>query len=115
MVTGRLPWVEDGSKMQACDGIKKWVAARSPPGRIFDIPPPASFSPPTDEHDAESPWRAVNMPREAEPSQNEKAFVLQALEEKKRLDGREFDEYRPLELTFGDEHGVADVKLGKTR
>lgn len=55
------------------------------------------------------------MPREAEPSQNEKAFVLQAVEEKKRLDGREFDEYRPLELTFGDEYGVADVKLGKTR
>ncbi|SPO02808.1 probable rRNA processing protein [Cephalotrichum gorgonifer] len=55
------------------------------------------------------------MPREAEPSLNEKAFVLQALEDKKRLDGRAFDEYRSLELTFGDEHGVADVKLGKTR
>lgn len=57
----------------------------------------------------------AKMPREAEPSLNEKAFVLQAIEDKKRLDGREFDEYRPLELTFGDEHGVADVKLGKTR
>ncbi len=55
------------------------------------------------------------MPREAEPSLNEKAFVPQAIEDKKRLDGREFNEYRPLELTFGDEHGVADVKLGKTR
>jgi len=55
------------------------------------------------------------MPREAEPSLNEKAFVLQAIEEKQRLDGRNFEDYRPLELTFGDEHGVADVQLGKTR
>ena len=55
------------------------------------------------------------MPREAEPSLNEKAFVLQAIEEKQRIDGRGFEEYRPLELNFGDEHGVADVQLGKTR
>lgn len=55
------------------------------------------------------------MPREAEPSQNEKAFVLQALSENLRLDGRQLDQFRPLELTFGDEYGVGDVKLGKTR
>lgn len=87
----------------------------SPPGRIFDIPPRRSSRiPPT--HDPPTPDRnTAKMPREAEPSLNEKAFVLQAIEDKKRLDGREFDEYRPLELTFGDEHGVADVKLGKTR
>lgn len=55
------------------------------------------------------------MPREAEPSLNERVFVLEALSENVRLDGRKFDQYRPIELTFGDEYGVADVKLGKTR
>ncbi|KAL2169650.1 hypothetical protein VTG60DRAFT_5789 [Thermothelomyces hinnuleus] len=55
------------------------------------------------------------MPREAEPSLNEKQFVIQALQENLRLDGRELDQYRPLELTFGDQYGVADVTLGKTR
>jgi exosome complex component RRP45 len=55
------------------------------------------------------------MPREAEPSLNEKQFLLQALEEDLRLDGRPLDEYRPLGLQFRDEHGAADVKLGKTR
>ncbi|KAK4169487.1 ribosomal protein S5 domain 2-type protein [Cladorrhinum sp. PSN259] len=55
------------------------------------------------------------MPREAEPSANEKQFVLKALEENLRLDSRELDQYRPLELTFGDQYGVADVTLGKTR
>ncbi|KAK3357366.1 ribosomal protein S5 domain 2-type protein [Lasiosphaeria hispida] len=55
------------------------------------------------------------MPREAEPSLNERQFILQALQENLRLDGREFDQYRPLELTFGDQYGVADVTLGKTR
>lgn len=56
------------------------------------------------------------MPREAEPSANEKAFLLKALQDEQiRLDGREFDAYRPLELTFGDEYGVANVSLGKTK
>ncbi|CAP68531.1 uncharacterized protein PODANS_7_1650 [Podospora anserina S mat+] len=55
------------------------------------------------------------MPREAEPSLNEKQFVLQALHDSVRLDGRELEQYRPLELTFGDQYGVADVTLGKTR
>ncbi|CAI4218795.1 unnamed protein product [Parascedosporium putredinis] len=53
--------------------------------------------------------------REAEPSLSEKAFVLQAIEEKQRVDGRGLEDYRPLELTFGDDHGVAEVQLGKTR
>ncbi|KAF2205286.1 exoribonuclease [Delitschia confertaspora ATCC 74209] len=55
------------------------------------------------------------MPREAEISVNEREFIQQALRENTRLDGRAFDTFRPLELTFGDEYGVADVKLGKTR
>ncbi|KAF2735927.1 exoribonuclease [Polyplosphaeria fusca] len=55
------------------------------------------------------------MPRETEISVNERAFIQQALQENLRLDGRAFDAFRPLELTFGDEYGVADVQLGKTR
>lgn len=55
------------------------------------------------------------MPREAEPSLPEKTFLIQALDEGLRLDGRKFDQFRPLELTFGDEYGVAEVKYGKTR
>ena len=55
------------------------------------------------------------MPREAEISINEREFIKQALQEQIRLDGRAFDAFRSLELTFGDEYGVADVQLGKTR
>ncbi|KAI4206325.1 MAG: hypothetical protein LQ346_001150 [Caloplaca aetnensis] len=55
------------------------------------------------------------MPREAEPSNNERAFVLEALREDIRLDGRALDAFRDIKLAFGDEDGVADVELGKTR
>ena len=55
------------------------------------------------------------MPREAELSINERDFILQALHENVRLDGRHFDTFRNVELNFGEEFGVADVQLGKTR
>ena len=55
------------------------------------------------------------MPREAELSLNERAFVLEALKEDIRLDGRSFDAFRDVEIAFGDEYGIADVKMGKTR
>jgi len=55
------------------------------------------------------------MPREAEPSLNERTFVTQALHEGHRLDGRALDQFRKLELSFGEQYGVADVTLGKTR
>jgi len=55
------------------------------------------------------------MPREVEPSLNERDFIRQALRENIRLDGRQFDAFRDLDLTFGEEFGVADVRLGKTR
>lgn len=55
------------------------------------------------------------MPREAEPSNSERAFILEALQQNIRLDGRALDAFRNIELTFGDEYGVADVQLGKTR
>ncbi|KAI9712114.1 MAG: hypothetical protein M1820_001823 [Bogoriella megaspora] len=55
------------------------------------------------------------MPREAEISLNEREFILQALSEGVRLDGRAFDDFRPLSLAFGQEFGTADVRLGRTR
>lgn len=55
------------------------------------------------------------MPREAEPSTNEQAFVLSALRENLRLDSRDFEQFRPISLVFGEEYGTADVQLGKTR
>lgn len=55
------------------------------------------------------------MPREAEPSLNERKFVVEALQQGLRIDGRHFDQYRKLELNFTDQYGVADVTLGKTR
>lgn len=55
------------------------------------------------------------MPREAQPSLIERDFITSALRENIRLDGRAFDEYRNLTLEFGDEYGVVDVMLGKTR
>ena len=55
------------------------------------------------------------MPRDVDPSLNERAFILQVLLEKTRLDGRAFNSYRELNLTFGDEYGVALVRLGHTK
>ncbi|KAI1487463.1 ribosomal protein S5 domain 2-type protein [Biscogniauxia mediterranea] len=55
------------------------------------------------------------MPREAEPSLNERAFIVQALQEGLRVDGRALDEFRKLDLQFGDQYGLADLTLGKTR
>ncbi|KAH7379398.1 ribosomal protein S5 domain 2-type protein [Phaeosphaeria sp. MPI-PUGE-AT-0046c] len=55
------------------------------------------------------------MPREAEISTNERDFIKQALQEQIRLDGRALDAFRKVELNFGEEYGVADVQLGKTR
>ncbi|KAI1819602.1 ribosomal protein S5 domain 2-type protein [Xylaria intraflava] len=55
------------------------------------------------------------MPREAEPSLVERGFVIRALQEGLRVDGRAFDQFRKLDLRFGDQYGVAEVSLGKTR
>ncbi|KAF2400814.1 exoribonuclease [Trichodelitschia bisporula] len=55
------------------------------------------------------------MPREATLSTNEREFILEALRQDKRLDGRAFEQFRSLELSFGDEFGVVDVQLGRTR
>jgi len=55
------------------------------------------------------------MPRELDPTNNEKSFILDALNQKLRIDGRDLDAFRELELSFGDDYGLADVRLGKTR
>ena len=55
------------------------------------------------------------MPREADLSLNEQNFILQGLREGVRIDDRDYQDYRNLKLEFGDEYGVVDVSLGKTR
>lgn len=53
--------------------------------------------------------------RETPLSNSERAFLLQAISEKKRLDGRETYDYRNIKITFGTEYGCCIVELGKTR
>ncbi|KAI6246806.1 Exosome complex component rrp45 [Erysiphe necator] len=55
------------------------------------------------------------MPREAEPSLNERQFFAKALQEEIRLDGRKKFEFRHLEIDFGGSYGVVDLRLGGTR
>jgi len=55
------------------------------------------------------------MPREVGPSLNERQFFLQALKEEVRIDNRGFGDFRAIQLEFGDEYGVSDVRIGKTR
>jgi exosome complex component RRP45 len=55
------------------------------------------------------------MPREEELSNNEKEFILAALEKGIRADARPFDAFRELSIAFGDNYGSVDVSLGDTR
>jgi exosome complex component RRP45 len=55
------------------------------------------------------------MPREADPSNVERTFILEALHQDVRVDGRALDQFRPLNIIFGDDYGSATVSLGKTR
>ncbi|KAJ5542521.1 Exoribonuclease phosphorolytic domain 1 [Penicillium sp. DV-2018c] len=52
--------------------------------------------------------------REEPLSNPERDFILEALGQKLRLDGRQFDEYRPLNISFGEEYGHVKLQLGKT-
>ncbi|XP_029017882.1 exosome complex component RRP45 [Betta splendens] len=45
----------------------------------------------------------------------ERDFLLKAIEEKKRLDGRQTYDYRKIKITFGTDYGCCFVDLGKTR
>jgi hypothetical protein len=92
--------------------------AKLPSSHWFLRPPPAFWSQTlrlaSDRH-PHTPLTRGKMPREAEISINEREFIKQALSEQIRLDGRAIDAFRSIELTFGEEHGVADVQLGKSR
>lgn len=55
------------------------------------------------------------MNKEAPLSIAEGDFILNALRENVRLDGRDADQLRPLSLSFGEEYGHVRVQLGKTR
>ncbi|NXF30109.1 EXOS9 protein, partial [Nyctibius bracteatus] len=45
----------------------------------------------------------------------EKRFLLRAIEERQRLDGRQCYDYRNVRISFGTEYGCCIVELGKTR
>ncbi|XP_041964049.1 exosome complex component RRP45 isoform X1 [Alosa sapidissima] len=45
----------------------------------------------------------------------ERTFLLKAIEERKRVDGRETYDYRNIKITFGMDYGFCIVDLGKTK
>jgi hypothetical protein len=55
------------------------------------------------------------MSKEAQLSIAERDFILEALRENVRLDGRQPDDYRPLNISFGEEYGHVNLQLGKTK
>ena len=55
------------------------------------------------------------MSREAPLSVAERDFILDALHQNVRLDGRGPDQTRPLSISFGNEYGHVKLRLGKTR
>lgn len=55
------------------------------------------------------------MAKGIEISVNENDFVLEALKQGIRVDGRKLDQFRDVDITLGDEYGYVDVKMGKTK
>jgi len=55
------------------------------------------------------------MSKEAPLSIAERDFILEALHQDVRLDGRKVDDYRPLNISFGEEYGHVNLQLGKTK
>lgn len=56
------------------------------------------------------------MPREGVPiSNNERAFILAALQADQRIDGRGPFDLRPLSINFVGGSGPVEVRLGQTR
>ncbi|CAB3373451.1 Hypothetical predicted protein [Cloeon dipterum] len=45
----------------------------------------------------------------------EKAFLLEAISESRRLDGRGMFDYRDLSIRFGKDYGCCEVSMGQTR
>lgn len=54
------------------------------------------------------------MAKDIEVSTSEATFTLEALRQNFRLDGRAFDQFRDVEISFGKELGDATVKMGNT-
>lgn len=48
-------------------------------------------------------------------SNNEKNFILEAIRNSIRVDGRAVFDFRPLKITFGEEFGTVYVQVGRTR
>lgn len=55
------------------------------------------------------------MPREADLSNVERSFILEALDQNIRLDGRALDQFRTLDISFEQDYGACAVTLGKTK
>ncbi|KAJ5591499.1 Exoribonuclease phosphorolytic domain 1 [Penicillium hispanicum] len=54
------------------------------------------------------------MSKEAPLSTAEHDFILEALRQDLRLDGRQADRFRPINISFGQEYGHVKLQLGKT-
>ncbi|EPS29421.1 hypothetical protein PDE_04370 [Penicillium oxalicum 114-2] len=54
------------------------------------------------------------MSKEAPLSIAEHDFILEALRQDARLDGRTANQFRPLKISFGDEYGHVNLELGNT-
>ncbi|CEP21938.1 unnamed protein product [Cyberlindnera jadinii] len=55
------------------------------------------------------------MAKGIETSANEKAFIIDALTQGVRTDGRKLDEYRDVKISLGSQYGSVDVTMGETR
>ncbi|KAI8336271.1 ribosomal protein S5 domain 2-type protein [Chlamydoabsidia padenii] len=55
------------------------------------------------------------MVKNSDPSVNENEFLLAALKEQKRTDGRGIYDVRSIDLVFGSDYGQVQVQLGRTR
>ncbi|KAJ5815653.1 exosome complex endonuclease 2/ribosomal RNA processing protein, partial [Penicillium riverlandense] len=60
------------------------------------------------------PRASTIMSKEAPLSVAERDFILDALHQNVRLDGRGLDQFRPLSVSFGNEYGHVKLRLGKT-
>lgn len=61
------------------------------------------------------PSTNTTMPREVDPSINESDFLHKSLAQGLRTDGRSPYDMRQVKLSFGDEFGWVQCKLGETR
>lgn len=55
------------------------------------------------------------MAKGIEISTSESKFILEALKQKQRLDGRTFDQFRDVDIKLGEAFGDVTVTMGKTK